>query len=104
MPLWLHVAVVLFAVATVHAQFDSPFKDRPHGHSDNRVRVDRIHQDELRQFAGDTNRLVLPGLIADRRKQCVEVRVERSAVGANASCEFLVVSESSDHGYESLLF
>lgn len=103
MPLWLHVAVVLFAVATVLAQFDSPFKDRPLGHPENRARVGRIHQDELRQFAGDTNRLVLPGLIADRRKQRVEVRVERSAVGANASCEFLVVSESSDHGYESLL-
>ena len=85
MSLWLHVAVVLFAVATVHAQFDSPFKDRPHGHSENRVHVDRIHQDELRQFAGDTNRLVLPGLIADRRKQRVEVRVTVPARRARAT-------------------
>lgn len=90
-------------MAAAQAQFDAPFKVRPQGHEENRARVARIHQDERRRFAGDTNRLVLPGLVADRRTRRVEVRVERSAVGPNAPCEFLVVSESSDHGYEALL-
>lgn len=102
--LLLHrVLLLLLAVAAVHAQIDIPFKARPSGHEENRARVARIHQDELRRFSGDTNLLVLPGLVADRRARRVEVRVERSAVGANAPCEFLVVNESSDHGYEALL-
>ncbi len=102
--LLLHrVVVLLLAVAAAHAQVDIPFKARPSGHEDNRERVAQIHQDELRKFAGDTHRLVLPGLVADRRTRRVEVRVERSAVAANAPCEFLVVNESSDHGYEALL-
>ncbi len=103
MSLLHRVVVLLFAMATVHAQLDIPFKARPQGHDENRVRVARIHRDELQRFAGDTNLLVLPGLIADRQTRRVEVRVERSAVGPNAPCEFLVVSESSDHGYEALL-
>jgi hypothetical protein len=94
---------LLLAGTAVHAQIDIPYKARPSGHEENRVRVDRIHQDERQKFAADTHRLVLPGLVADRSTRRVEVRVERSAVGANAPCEFLVVSESSDHGYEALL-
>lgn len=97
------VVLLLLAVAAVHAQIDIPFKARPSGHEDNRARIARIHQDDIRRFAGDTNLLVLPGLVADRRTRRVEVQVERSAVGANAPCEFLVVNESSDHGYEALL-
>ena len=97
------VVVLLLAMVTVNAHFDVPFKARPQGHEENRMRVDRIHQEELRRYGGDTNVLVLPGLIADRRTRRVEVRVERSAVGANAPCEFLVVGESSDHAYEALL-
>lgn len=97
------VALLFLALAAVQAQFDAPFKVRPQGHEENRARVARIHQDELRRFAGDTNLLILPGIVADRRTRRVEVRVERSAVGPGAPCEFLVVGESSDHGYEALL-
>ena len=95
--------VLLLVAVAVHAQIDIPYKARPSGHEENRVRVDRIHQDERQKFAADTHRLVLPGLVADRSTRRVEVRVDRSAVGANAPCEFLVVNESSDHGYEALL-
>jgi hypothetical protein len=94
--------LLLFAMVTVQGQVDVPFAVRPRGHEENRVRVARMHQDELQRFAGETNRLILPGLIADRRSRRVEVRVERTAVGPNAPCEFLVVGESSDHGYEAL--
>ena len=98
-----HVVLLLLAMAAAQAQVDAPYKSRPRGHEQNQSHVARIHQDELRKYAGDTNLLVLPGLIADRRTRRVEVRVERSAVGPNAPCEFLVVGESSDHGYEALL-
>lgn len=97
------VVLLLLAMGTLCGQIDAPYRSQPRGHEENRSRVDRIHQDELRKFSGETNLLVLPGLIADRRKRRVEVRVERSSVGPNAPCEFLVVSESSDHGYEALL-
>lgn len=97
------VAVLISVFLTLQAQ-DSPHaKARPTGHDINRRWVAERNQVIRKQHAGDTNILVLPGLVADRRAQRVEVMVERSAVGPNAPCEFLVVSESSDHGYESLL-
>jgi len=97
------VVLLFLAMATVHGQAEAPYKSRPLGHEENRAHVVRIHQDELRKFGGDTHLLIRPGLMADRRTRRVEVRVERSAVGPDAPCEFLVVDESSDHGYESLL-
>lgn len=100
----LHRVVLLFlAAVAVQGQIDIPFKVRPGAHEENRERVGRMHREEVQRFAGDTNLLVLPGLVANRTKRRVEVRVERSAVGAEAPCEFLVVNEGSDHGYESLL-
>jgi hypothetical protein len=100
----LHLAVLLLlAMATMQAQVDAPYKLKPRGHEQNQSQVARIHQEELRKHADETNLLVLPGLIADRRTRRVEMWVERSAVGPNAPCEFLVVGESSDHGYEALL-
>ena len=98
-----HVVLLLLAMAAAQARVDAPYKLKPRGHEQNQSQVARIHQEELRKYAGETNLLVLPGLIADRRTRRVEVRVERSAVGPNAPCEFLVVGESSDHGYEALL-
>lgn len=102
--LLLRCVVVLFlAMAAVHGQLDGAYKALPKGHEENRVRVARIHQDRFHRFGSNTNLLVRPGLVADRRARRVEVLAERSAVGANAPCEFLIVSEHSEHGYEALL-
>ncbi len=101
----LHLAVVLLllAMAAAQARVDAPYKLKPRGHEQNQSQVARIHQEQLRKHADETNLLVLPGLIADRRTRRVEMWVERSVVGPDAPCEFLVVGESSDHGYEALL-
>ena len=74
---------------------------KPKHHERNQALVHARTQAAMKQHAGDTNRLVLPGLIADRSKLIVEVDIELSAVQPDAPCEFLVVHESSDHTYET---
>lgn len=97
------MSVLIPAFLTLHAQESPHARSRPRDHDTNRRLAAERHQVNRERHAGDTNILVLPGLVADRRTQRVEVLVERSAVGPTAPCEFLVVGESSDHGYESLL-
>lgn len=96
----LTVALILIA-SSLPAQEDTLSK--PKGHARNKQLAVRAHEDNLKKFARDTNILVRPGLIADRMKRRVEVMVERTALGADAPCEFTVIDETSDHGYEALL-
>lgn len=95
------MAVLILIASSLPAQEDTLSK--PKGHAQNKQLAVRAHEDNLKKFAGDTNILVRPGLIADRKKRRVEVMVERTSLGANAPCEFTVIDETSDHGYEALL-
>ncbi|MST00865.1 MAG: hypothetical protein EXS29_06100 [Pedosphaera sp.] len=95
------MAVLVLIASPLPAQEDTLSK--PKGHAQNKQLAVRAHEDNLKKFARDTNILVRPGLIADRKKRRVEVMVERTALGADAPCEFTVIDETSDHGYEALL-
>ncbi len=100
----LHLmAMVLFFAASLLAQDETPFKIKPQGHEQNKQHAARAYESNRKRFAGDTNILVRPGLVADKIARRVEVMVERTALGVNAPCEFTVIDESSDHGYEALL-
>jgi hypothetical protein len=87
----------------VRAQVDEPFGIKPRSHEQNKALAAERYAAELKAHEADQSVLVLPGLIADRRKSRVELWVEKSAVELNAPCEFMVVSEASDHTYETLL-
>lgn len=100
LPFYVAAALCLPA-SRAAAQEDTLSK--PKGHAQNKQLAARAYEDHLKKFAGDTNILVRPGLIADRMKRRVEVMVERTSLGADAPCEFTVIDETSDHGYEALL-
>lgn len=85
------------------AQDAAPYKSKPKGHEKNKQLAISAHEDNLKKYADDNSLLVLPGLVADKRRKRVEVLVERTAVGRDAPCEFTIIAESSDHGYEALL-
>ena len=97
------VASLFFFASPLLAQDDTPFKIKPQGHDQNKQRAASAYELNLKKFASDTNVLVRPGLVADKKARRVEVMVERTALGLNAPCEFTVIDESSDHGYEALL-
>ncbi len=109
MPAWTKASVrfqfaiaLLLVAGTLSAQEADPYKIKPRGHEENFQAVRQAHETNLKRLGADTNFFLRPGLIADKRQQRVEVKVERSTVGKNSPCEFTVIAESSDHGYEAL--
>ncbi len=100
----LALPALLFLLAgLLSAQESDPYKIKPAGHEKNRQLAASAYQANLEKHANDTNILVLPGLVADKQKQRVEVMVESAGLKEGAACEFTVVGESSQHAYEALL-
>jgi hypothetical protein len=95
----------LFLASTLllPAQGADPYGIKPKSHDQNKALAASRYAAALKAHEGQPDVLVLPGLIADRAKRRVEVWGERSAVERNAPCEFMLVSEMSDHTYEALL-
>ena len=102
--LWVRLMALLSLIASpLCAQQADSYKTKPAGHEQNKKRAAEIFEQNRKKYADQTNILVRPGLVADRKNRRVEVLVERTGVGQNAPCEFLVLDESSDHAYEALL-
>ena len=55
-------------------------------------------------FKGDADKLVLPGLVADRKTRTVEILAESTGLTGGEVAEFLLVDQGSSHGYEALLW
>ena len=102
--MWLRLTswLLLFA-SPLMAQQQDPYKSKPAGHDKNKQAAKSAYEANLKKYAADTNMLVLPGLLADRQKQRVEVMVESTKLGQGASCEFTIIGEDSQHGYEAVL-
>jgi hypothetical protein len=93
----------LSCVSTLPLRAQDPFGSKPKSHDHNKSLAANRYASALQAHKGQPDILVLPGLVADRAQRRVEVWVERSAVARNEPCEFLLVSERSDHTYETLL-
>jgi hypothetical protein len=96
-------ALLLLLAGLLPAQEADPYKAKPAWHEKNQQLAASAYQANLKKHANDTNILVLPGLIANKQKQRVEVMVESAGLKEGAACEFTVVGESSQHAYEALL-
>jgi hypothetical protein len=96
---WLSLASALL----LQAQSDNPFGVKPKDHDRNKALAASRYASALKAHESQPDVLVLPGLIADRARKRIEVWVERSAVARSEPCEFMLVSELSDHTYEALL-
>jgi hypothetical protein len=95
--------LLLSLAGLLPAQEGDPYKSKPAGHEKNQQSAASAYQANMKKHANDTNILVLPGLVANKQKQRVEVMVESAALKEGAACEFTVVGESSQHTYEALL-
>lgn len=62
------------------------------------------HEKNLKAHEGDPDALVLPGLVANRKKRTVVVLAEATGLRGEETAEFLIVDRASSHGYESLLW
>ena len=58
---------------------------------------------DLLELAGDEDKLVLPGVFADRKARRVELSGVFNDLDDHASVEFLVIGEKSDNDYEALV-
>ena len=97
------MALLFMSASLPAAQERDPYKSKPADHERNKELAVSAHEAHLKQHANNSNILVLPGLVADRQKQRVEVTVESAGLHEAACCEFAVVSEASQHAYEALL-
>jgi len=64
--------------------------------------VTRTYSDNLRKYKGNSDVLVLPGLIADRAKRRVILQAESTGLGGGEIIEFFLVARNSGHAYEAL--
>lgn len=62
------------------------------------------YEAHLAAFKGQPDKLVLPGLVADRKARTVEVLAECTGLKGGDIAEFLLVDHTSDRGYEALLW
>lgn len=68
----------------------------------NKARVDQIFKNNQEKYKGNSDMLVLPGLLADRREKRVSFLAEATGLSKGSPIEFFLVGEASGHGYESL--
>jgi hypothetical protein len=68
----------------------------------NRATVERTHREALQRYGGNPDKLVLPGLAADRKQKTVRFLAETTGLAEDQTCEFFIVAENSGRDYESL--
>ena len=95
------VATALLVVGAVHAQDDMDH----YGPKPTRApRAKSLYEANQASHKGNPDKLVLPGLLADRKARTVELLVESTGLNGGAIAEFLLVDQASSHGYEALLW
>ena len=97
----LMMTVALLCGGVLHAQEDhKPYGPQPTG----AVKSKTLDAEHRKAYEGNSDVLVLPGLVADRKERKVDILVEATGLAGGAVAEFLLVDQSSSHGYEALLW
>ncbi len=95
------VPLLLLVAARSAAQEDPDhFGNRP-THAE---RARAAYKANLERHKGVKNVLVLPGLVANRKVKRVEIMAEATGMDVGAIVEFLLIDQSSNRGYEALLW
>jgi hypothetical protein len=95
------VPLLLLVAARPAAQEDPDgFGNRP-SHAE---RARAAHKANLERHKGAKDVLVLPGLVANRKVKRVEIMAEATGMDVGAIVEFLLIDQSSNRGYEALLW
>ncbi len=99
----LATAAVFFVALTEPVQADGEPLPGLAVSLENKARVQQIDATNAILYKGNADIMLLPGLLADRKRQRVEVMVESTGLSSNNIVEFLLISETSQHAYEALL-
>lgn len=102
---WRLVLPLLACGLRVHpaaGQEEDPehYGPKPKGAPEARAR----YEANLAAHSKNADKLVLPGLLADRRARRVDVLVECTGLSANETVEFLLIDQGGSHGYEAMLW
>lgn len=93
------VGVVLGPISA-QEEDDEMYGDRP----TKSAAAKKRYEADLKLHKGNSDILVLPGLIADRKKKQVDTLCETTPLSARGSAEYIIISEGSSHGYEAMLW
>jgi hypothetical protein len=66
--------------------------------------VKKLDEKNAKLYKGNKDILLLPGIMADRKKKRVEILTESTGLAAEDAVEFMIVHHTSAQGYESLLW
>ena len=94
------VPTLLLLTGSLNAESLDPEGPEPRG----APAADARYKADLAAHKDDPDMLVLPGLVANRSKERVEVQAECTGLAAGELIEFLLIDRSSGHGYEALLW
>ena len=98
--LLLLAVFVLVRPAAGQEEDPDQYGPKPKGAGEAKAR----YEAHLAAHANDPEKLVLPGLLADRQARRVEVLAECTGLAARETVEFLLIDQGGSHGYESMLW
>lgn len=100
-----YLAITTLALALpIRAQMDDMEDEMQGGKPEQGAKAEAQYKADLEKYKDNPNFLVLPGLVADRKEQTVDVICETTTLAARSSSEYLIVSQHSSHGYEAMLW
>jgi len=102
--LWV---TALLSLACVLLPRTVPAREKPAGYNERPVHAEKAVaacQANQARFKGVEHVLVLPGLIADRRRKRIEIFAEATGIRPGVIVEFLLIDAASSKGYEALLW
>ncbi len=93
----LQCMILLILVQTAWTQ-----EELPAYRTNNLAAVQRLFEQELADYAGNTNVMVLPGVRADRTTRQVTLQAEATGLTAHDIAEFYIIAPHSGNDYEAL--
>ena len=98
--------LLLLPVANASAQGDDyPAPPPQYGDTPKHAaRVKEAYEDNLSKYKGDADVLVLPGVVANRKTRRIEIAAEATGLAEKDIVEFLLIDQTSEKGYESLVW
>lgn len=96
LPALTFILTLCFPVAGAHADSADEIRAR------NLKTIETLHESQSKAALNNSDVLVLPGLIADRKRKTVNVYAESTGIGDAEPVEFFIIAQGSGHDYEAL--
>ncbi|OGV63696.1 MAG: hypothetical protein A2283_13360 [Lentisphaerae bacterium RIFOXYA12_FULL_48_11] len=94
--------LLLVLLAFITRMAEATYEADPAIRARNKARVEQIFKSNQEKYKGNSDMLVLPGLIADRKAKHLSFLAESTGLSKGSPIEFFLVGENSGHAYEAL--